>query len=279
MNHTLDMNSIRKHWQGWAKTYGTSLRATTKSSTAKAMELDALSRALTEIEKTAGEELRILEVGCGNGVNCLNLLEKHPKARFTGVDFIEEMIEAANSEKQARAIPDERLSFQVGNVLELSLPASSYDVIFTDRCLINLSTDLLQQKAIASLAGLLKPGGHLLMIENSQQTYDNQNDIRAQVGLEKRTPAEFNHFFNDKTLLPFFKTVGLDLLDVEDFISLHDLVLYVLVPMMNGGQVDYSHPVVEAAASLNIAVSAVRPGGLGEFGQNRLYKCRRAIDV
>jgi ubiquinone/menaquinone biosynthesis C-methylase UbiE len=273
----LDLNSIREHWQGWAKQYGTSLRATTKTSSAKIMELDALSRALADVEKVAGSHLRILEVGCGNGQNCLNLLDRHPGASFTGVDFIDEMIEAANSVKAERNIPDERVVFQVGNVLELSLPNAAFDVVFTDRCLINLNTDVLQQQAIASLAERLKPGGHLLMIENSQQTYETQNQARQLVGLPMRAPAEFNHFFDETKILPFLPSAGLELLSIEDFISLHDIVLYVLIPMVNGGKVDYEHPLVGAATNLNLALSALRPNGIGAFGQNRLYKCRRTI--
>jgi hypothetical protein len=133
----------------------------------------------------------------------------------------------------------------------------------------------LQQQAIKSLSDSLKDGGYLLMIENSQQTYDDQNKARELVGLAPRTPAEFNHFFNEDTLLPYIASIGLDLRDVEDFISIHDLVLYVLVPMLNGGVVDYEHPIVEAATKLNLALSSVRPDGLGAFGQNRLFKCQK----
>lgn len=271
----MDLNSIRQHWQGLAKQYGTNLKATTKTSTAKTMEIDALSRALTDIEKTKGTALTVLEMGCGNGQNCLNLMERHTNASFLGIDYVEEMIDAANQVKKEKNIPDERLTFCVGNVLELSQPTNHFDVIFTDRCLINLNTDELQQKAIASLAGLLKPGGYLLMIENSQETYNLQNQVREQVGLTSRTPAEFNHFFNEKTLLPFLPTAGLEVLDVEDFISLHDIVLYILVPMMNGGKVDYDDPLVQAATKLNIAMSKVKPNNVGALGQNRLYKCRK----
>jgi ubiquinone/menaquinone biosynthesis C-methylase UbiE len=272
----LDLNTIREHWQGWAQQYGTSLRATTKTSSAKLMELDALSRALTNIERTAGRNLKVLEVGCGNGQNCLNLLDAHADARFVGIDYIDEMVAAANANKAERSIPDERVRFLVGNVLELSLPHASFDVVFTDRCLINLNTDSLQHQAIASLAKLLIPGGHLLMIENSQQTFEDQNRARESVGLTRRTAAEFNHFFDETTLLPFLPSAGLELLSIEDFISLHDIVLYILVPMMNGGKVDYDHPLVAAATNLNIGLSNLEPGGLGAYGQNRLYLCRRA---
>src|SRR5438552_3781324 len=213
----MDLKDIHQHWQTWAKQYGASLRATTKTSTAKAMEWDAFARALRKIGDTAVQELKILEVGCGNGQNCFKLLEWYPQAAVTGIDFVPEMIEAANAVKSERQVPDERLQFLVGNVLDLSLPHESFDVVVTDRCLINLNTDPLQQDAIAALAKVLKINGHLLMIENSQQTYARQNLIRESVGLQARVPAEFNHFFDEATLLPFLTSVGLQVLDIEDF--------------------------------------------------------------
>ncbi len=271
----MDLDSVKSHWQDWATRYGTSLRATTKTATAKAVEIDALVRALRHIESDRGGRLAILEVGCGNGLNCLSLVDAFPEATFLGLDLIAEMIAAANALKAARGIPDRVLRFEVGNVLDLAVPMAAYDVVFTDRCLINLHSDALQRLAIAALAERLKPGGHLLMIENSRQTYAAQNEARERVGLPARKPAEFNRFFDEATILPFLPSAGLDLVEIEDFISLHDLVLYVLVPMTNGGVVDYDHPLVEAATRLNIALSAQHPGGLGQYGQNRLFKCRK----
>ena len=274
----MNLDQIRAHWQDWATRYGTDLRATTKTSTLKTLELDALSRALHQIadqDKTQSSSLRVLEMGSGNGQNCLHLCQQFPHWSFTGIDYIAEMVTSANALKAQQGIADQQLQFMQGNVLQLNLAAQSYDIIFTDRCLINLNTTALQQQAIQSLTQVLVDGGHLLMIENSQHTYDLQNQARTAVGLASRTPAEFNHFFDEAQLLPFFSRIDLQLLAIEDFISLHDLMLYVLVPMINGGKVDYEHPLVAAATQLNQALSMVKASSLGTFGQNRLYHCRK----
>jgi ubiquinone/menaquinone biosynthesis C-methylase UbiE len=275
----MNLDQIRAHWQDWATRYGTDLRATTKTSTLKTLELDALCRALQKIahqDKTQSASLRVLEMGSGNGQNCLYLCQQFPSWSFTGIDYIAEMVISANALKAQQGILDQQLQFMQGNVLQLNLAAQSYDIIFTDRCLINLNTTALQQQAIQALTQVLIDGGHLLMIENSQHTYDLQNQARTAVGLASRTPAEFNHFFDEAQLLPFFSRIDLQLLEIEDFISLHDLMLYVLVPMMNGGKVDYEHPLVAAATQLNQALSTVKVSSLGSFGQNRLYHCRKA---
>ena len=271
----MDLEQIRAHWRNWAQQYGTDLRATTKGTTAKIMELDTLSRAMDKITAELGMQLNILEAGCGNGRNLLSLTQKLPQAQLSGFDLIPEMIDAANELKFKQENAQSRLNFFVGDVLKIDLPAESYDVVFTDRCLINLNTDDLQQQAIGYLSNLVKTCGYLLMIENSQQSYKRQNLAREAVGLQARTPDVFNHFFDEEKLLPFLPAVGLELIETEDFISLHDLVLYVLVPMINGGEIDYAHPMVEAATQLNTALSKIESSSVGVWGQNRLYLCRK----
>ncbi|MDP3507628.1 MAG: class I SAM-dependent methyltransferase [Candidatus Melainabacteria bacterium] len=270
----MDLQGIRHHWQTWAKEYGTDLRATTKGVTAKALEVDALSRC---IESLYGPDaaLKVLEVGCGNGTNCFKLLERFPKSIFTGLDFVPEMIESAKSVKSEIDLPDDRITFDVANVMELPADLPIYDLIITDRLLINLNTTALQVEAIGKLAQHIKHGGHLLMIENSTTTYDRQNRAREAVALPARRPYEFNLFFDEKEIIAGLAKANLELVDTEDFISLHDLVLYVLVPMTNGGVVDYDHPIVKAATDLSIAVSAEEKNSFGTYGQNRLFKCRK----
>ena len=151
---------------------------------------------------------------------------------------------------------------------------AQYDVVFTDRCLINIKSVELQMRAITDLAARVRKGGHLIMIENSTATYDRQNHCRTLLDLPARTPAAFNLFFDETRILPHLKTLGFEV-EIEDFISLHDLMLYVLVPAINGGTVDYDHPLVHAATLLNIAVSAEISSAFGAFGQGRMFVCRK----
>ncbi len=269
-----DLAKIEEHWKQWAVAHGTSLRATTKNKTAKELEIDALARAMARHGIPAGAT--ILEAGCGNGLNCLELARRHAGWRLDGFDFIAEMVAAAEENRRNSPSP-KRLSFRRGNVLEsdrIEGLSPAYDAVFTDRCLINLNTVELQKRAISVLTKRVRPGGLLIMIENSLQTYTAQNRCRENVGLAPRTPDPYNLFFDETKILPYLPTVGLELLEVEDFISLHDLVLYVLVPAVNGGKIDYDHPLVDAATKLALAVSAEQPSAFGRFGQNRLYVCR-----
>ena len=267
----LNLEQIKDHWKNCAKTFGTDLRATTKAGTAKQIEIYALIKNINSIKSTLPIGSKILEVGCGNGHNLLSLYESYPEYKYEGIDFIQEMIDSAEQNKRDYGVPDESMRFKVGNVLDLKYKSNSFDLIFTVRCLINLNSDQLQLAAIRNISSKIKQGGHLLMLENSQNSYDKQNKLRHLVGLEKRIPAEFNHFFNEDRMNRELSKLGLKETRNENLTHLHDLVLYILVPMINGGNIDYKHPIVEAATRLSIAISESDNDPLGEYGQNRLY--------
>jgi SAM-dependent methyltransferase len=268
---------IRKHWQNWAQEYGAALRATTKRPSAKELEIDALARHLRTIGATE-RRLDILEVGCGNCHNLVALAELFPQAVLTGVDYVPEMITAAMEHlKNLPRDTTSRIRLHVADVLDLSAMeglSSQYDVVFTDRCLINLNTVQKQIAAIDQLRHRLGPAGSLILIENCLQTYEVQNDCREILGLHRRVPERFNLFLDETVILPHLRQLFRDV-EIEDFISLHDLVLYVLTPLLCDGKVDHSHPLVDAAKRLNIAMSQSHPSAFGAFGQNRLYHCKR----
>ncbi len=270
----MDSEHIRQHWTNWAQQHKTNLRATTKTPTAKRIEVDALKRAIERVAP-AGRVLDVLEVGAGNGQNLLELAACLPH-RFTGVDYIPEMVENAEAMRAGHPAAG-RLRFLVGDVTRLDATeglAPSYDIVFTDRCLINLETAEKQMMAIDALAARVAPGGWLVMIENWRGSYGRQNDCREALGLPRRTPDRFNLFLDEAVIRPYLES-RLAVIEVEDFISLHDLVLYVLLPAVNGGKIEYDHPLVQAATTLTIAANATDRSPFGQFGQNRLFLCRK----
>jgi len=266
----MELNQIESHWQNWAKEFKTDLRATTKSSTAKQLEINALMQMIGKNINT-DDPFSILEVGCGNGHNCFALQQAFAKTDITGVDFIEDMVHHA---KELNHYFKTNIPFHQGNILELDQHpeiASDYDVVFTVRCVINLNTDELQHQGIEQLVKKVKTGGLLIMIENQKNTHKNQNTLRQLVDLPARKPAEFNHFMDQQGLLNKANELNLSLIETHNFSSLHDIILYTLIPMINDGEVDYQHPLVQAAADLTNAGEDQLLNSFGDFGQNKLF--------
>lgn len=276
----MDSTQIKEHWRGWAKEHGTGIRATSMCETVKMLEIDALDRQLCRIMRGTNAYVRfaygfrVLEVGCGNGQNLVELAKRFPRLSFYGVDYLPEMVEAAEKNAQ-KANTLHQMGFYVGDVLNLDKVSEvdqTFDVIISDRLIINLNTVERQREGIQILASRVCRGGHLLLIENSITMRNEQNRLRELLGLPARPPAPFNRFVSEKEIKSHLDSADMELVEIEDFMSLHDLLLYVLIPAMNGGTVDYEHPLVKIATELLLKTN---PDMFGSWGQNRLFVCRR----
>lgn len=272
----MDLDDIKKHWDSNAKEHKTSLDSTTKTSTIKRLEIYAFFRFISQVCKI-NESKTLLEVGCGNGHNIFGLAERLPNFNFHGIDYSDDMILAANEKN--KIIDNKNLSFEVGDALEISLNSSSttqFDFVITDRLLINLNTWELQQVALKQLFNHVTEGGYLIFIENFIGSYGNQNTLREIINLPARTPDPYNKFMEEDLVESFIvNDMGMNKIYSENFGSLHDLMLYVLIPHISGGKVNYDHPLMESVTLLLENLSEETTNCFGEFGQNRLYAFKK----
>lgn len=270
----MNCNEIKYHWEKLADIYGDNIHATTKTATIKRLEINCFYEKIMEIADRNHNKKNntVLEVGCGNGINCIELAKQIPGIDISGIDYVEKMIdnaiESAGREKQD-------ISFMVGDVTQLDANPhlkDTYDIIFSNRCLINLNTVELQKKAIGQISNKLTDYGYYLMLENSQNTYGNQNKLRCAVGLNERVPDAYNLFLDDREILSYAnEKCRLKLLEIDNFASLHDIMQYILTPMLHSGKVDYGTELMEAVTEFLIKSSKLVRNQFGEFGQNRLY--------
>lgn len=108
---------------------------------------------------SGGRPIRILDVGCGTGVFAARLRAEVPKARIWGVDLVSEML-AKGSERwrlhagsvQAAQGDSERLPFA----------ANTFDFV---TCANSFHHYPHQDRAIAEMHRVLRPGGRLLLID------------------------------------------------------------------------------------------------------------------
>jgi SAM-dependent methyltransferase len=195
---------------------------------------------------------RLVDVGCGSGY-ATRLLA--PLVRETlGVDFSESMIGRA----RAAAAGQSSLRFEVGNALDLDPRAlGTFDVALSVRCLINLESWELQQRAIENIAGLLKPGGRFIFVEGLADGRRALNALRTSVGLSEMPTVWHNVDFEESTLMPFLDRFFT--LDARRHFGVYDFVSRVVHPMA----VAPAAPVYDSPMNRTAAQLAVR---LQDFG-------------
>jgi hypothetical protein len=148
-------------------------------------------------------------------------------------------------------------------------------VIFTVRALINLASLQEQLDAVSEMAKMLTPDGCLIFLENCVESHGAQNKLREAMGLEKRPTASFNVFLQENALLRHAESIGLKRRVFKNVGSLHDTLLYVLLPKVQG-EIDYAHPAVEEAKNLELNLKNYKENLFGSFGQVNLFVFGRA---
>lgn len=270
---------VKKHWESWAEEFDLELRATTKETNIKLIELSVL-------EKYIPDYSDVLELGCGNGYDLIYLTSKKNIAA-KGVDISEKMIDSAQKLADAidndvvlpssfkKVVPEinkercKNIVWDVADVLSYE-DDKQYDVVYTIRCIINLTTVEKQKQAIKKIAGLVKKDGYFLMMENSIQNYEVQNQARKIVGLKPRSPPSFNLFIDEKVIIPEIKKY----FAVENVInhsSLHNIFQYVVLPSVED-KIYYDTPIMNKVTELALGLNDIGLlNNFSNFGQGKLW--------
>lgn len=112
------------------------------------------------------EPEKMLDVGCGGGRNAAALLKRFPKAKMTAIDYSEVSVAKA-SDYNKEAIESGRCEVKQGDVTALALPKETYDLATAFET-IYFWPGL--AKCFAQVAGVLKPGGIFMIVNESDGT-------------------------------------------------------------------------------------------------------------
>jgi SAM-dependent methyltransferase len=100
---------------------------------------------------------------------------------MVGIERSDHLRGIALAEQADETIPN--LEFRAGDILDLSEYRDMFDLVVTERVLINLPSWAHQQRAIDEIAQTLKPGGWYVMLENTIDGDQALNELRESVGL------------------------------------------------------------------------------------------------
>lgn len=169
-----------------------------------------LSAEVELIKQWIPPNMKICDMGCGEGESIL-IYSNIPGVVVHAFDFSETRLRLAR----------ERLGGQK-NVLLKKLDFlkkhcfdKDYDIIVSQRFLINITEWNLQKNALLNLMAMLKPGGKLLMLEGSIQGTDSLNEFRKAWGLDPIPIKWHNLFFDDCMLIEFMQRHDYKLLEED----------------------------------------------------------------
>lgn len=140
--------------------------------------------------------MELLDIGCGDGVSTVHYAERVQWC--VGLERSAHLREKAASRLANAGIG--RVEIHDGDVLELGDYAAQFDVVVTQRVLINLVSWEQQQRAIQQIRNTLRPGGLYVMIENTYEGHDRLNDVRQRVGLPKISKHWHNLYLHERDM-------------------------------------------------------------------------------
>lgn len=134
------MNEIRDYWEKRATERASSPQATTNDVYLRELEIATFISVLRGLEIPQGGA--VLDVGCGDGYTTMAIAGALPHLKVYGVDYSQAMLEIACASLAARPALKDSVAFSLGDATDLVSTCGDtvYDVVLTDRCLINLES-------------------------------------------------------------------------------------------------------------------------------------------
>lgn len=195
---------------------------------------------------------RILDVGCGNGYSTLRFARANPHAIVLGVDYSIPMIRAAMDSHTRHHHSLKNVSFLAADVLSLTDLRMQFDIIVTERCLINLPNFTEQKKAILEMKRCLNYGGKLVLVENTMEGLANLNTMRRKFDLPDIKMRWHNQYLPQQEFLKFarqhFQVQTVD--NIGNLYYMLSRVVYAKLCQDKGELPDYNHPINQIAAQL-----------------------------
>jgi SAM-dependent methyltransferase len=184
--NSLPQQSVLDHYAQQASQFGLAAEATMPDSVVRRKEVEALLAFLGQLDLEHG---RLLEIGCGNGY-LMEQIESRFGARYTcmGIDATPEFIESA----RRRGLSGR---FEVADLRTLPMEDNSFDVVISERVIINLLDPEDQMQCFGEVARVLRPGGYFAAIEGFKAGLENLNRARSEFLLPPIPEPPVNNWF------------------------------------------------------------------------------------
>src|SRR5262245_41335153 len=257
MSMTMTMSRKTKtdnHWNSRAQTVANDIEVNIMDIFQRELEYDYVCKYLRP-------NMRILEVGCGNGFST----QKFRKlvTHVDSFDYSENMIARAKA-----SVKETNNRFFQDNLLDPKHVRDTYDAVTCIRVLINIGR---QKEALRNMIPWVKPGGMLILVEGYQEGFANLTRLRAQVGLPPVEPAKINYYC---PIADFTRELEKDFVLEDKFhLGSYDYLTRVLYPLVVGHE-EAKHNTQFSEKCMALA-RAFNPEAFEEFSRVRGFVFRR----
>jgi len=222
---------------------------------------------IQEIKKYLNDGLKVLEIGCGNGISAIEFAKSY-SLDILSVDYSPKMIENAKMilSKQLQNDLKGKIKFQVFDIRELSKIKEKFDMVISERVLINLDNYDEQIKTINTIETILKPKGKFIMCESSTKGLDMINYERKKFDLELIEMPWHNNYIDDDTLNNDLNNINLNLKSINHFSSTYyflSRIVYAHYANQNNLKIDYESEINKMSFKLP---------SLGKFSQTKIWE-------
>jgi len=224
--------NVKEFWESEAHTWGEDPRVTIRDHFYRLLGVNYIVDFLSA--EQSKRPFRILDVGCGTGFSTLHYAQVCKE--IYGVDYSEGMISHAQEflidSKNRREVirkycdgiwdlPCGNIVFHVGDALDLKFSDGFFDVVISDRLLVNMQTPEMQDRVLVELGRVLKPGGLLFVNEATVQGHARIDSFRVKFGLDTMEKYWHNCYLNEDLLCSqlYFHVRDVQRFDVYQFLS------------------------------------------------------------
>lgn len=265
-----DKRAVREFWDERARDGSVDANQVTHPDVwQRWIEIELLKRHLDQ-------QADVLEVGCGNGYTTAHMA---PLVRSVlALDYSEAMVQRAREDcRDVRTGSGASPEFRVGDAMRLSADSlGRFDIVTSQRCLINLGAWDDQQEALRGVAAVTKPGGRFIMMEGSAQGRRTLDEARVSMGLERMPKVWHNVDFEiDRTkqfLDSYFELIH------EQYLGTYDFVSRLVHPLLSAPEAPrYEAEINRIAAELTMKLP-MKHNGFPELGRLFFWVLQRRSD-
>lgn len=152
--------------------------ATSRDANLRELEIQIIGEIMTQSAPSP-----LVDIGCGNGYTLISLADRFPDLEMLGVDYSANLIEGTQYLLEEAKLNNVPQFIQADAFKFLAdRPDNSVGTLLTERFLINMPSQEIQENLLRDIYRILKPGGRFIMCEAAIEGHLELNRLREVFG-------------------------------------------------------------------------------------------------